>query len=386
MIVYLRPVYAAFAVAAMSAILPVTAQDVAPDTPSELRVFKLDPENAPPVRGPLPTTDVVVKPAEKPAVTAAPVIEAAPVRIPAPKPAAAKQVTIKPVAVKPVAARPIVGTAATVASETAPVEALSDRRPELAPDGPLPNVAPPIAASETKPPIADMPWQWILAAIMLAMGAAIAFLLRRRRNIARGAQAMAKPVLEVEDRHKIAAAPAAPVAAPITARRPVLQLSFTPENARITLANLSIKGRLHIINTGTDAATAMHLNAAVISASTAQNEAIARYFAGSMPPGKELGSAKSGESIALEMDLTIPIADLQTFAAGDMQLLVPIMLARLSYQWGGAEGQGGRQQDEAQLSCLIGRESTPPKTKMGALRLDLGPRNFASLGQRPVFG
>jgi hypothetical protein len=34
---------------------------------------------------------------------------------------------------------------------------------------------------------------------------------------------------------------------------------------------------------------------------------------------------------------------------------------------------------------MVGREANPPQPKMGPFRLDLGPRRFASLGQRPLF-
>jgi hypothetical protein len=56
------------------------------------------------------------------------------------------------------------------------------------------------------------------------------------------------------------------------------------------------------------------------------------------------------------------------------------MLANIEYEW----GEGGH--DVAKLACLIGREANPPKPKMAPLRLDLGPRSFTPLGQRPVFG
>ncbi len=409
----LRPVYVAFTLTAVSASVPGTAQDVAPETPSELRDFKLDPEKAPPVWQPLPTTEPVAKPVVKPAVTAAPIGEVPPVRIPA-----ARAQSVKPALAKAAIPRSR-GAGPQAEAKSMPSPAVKNTEPVrvLTPD-PVPIGANELAANKgipatqavpnstdgeaisavPAPPFAaaTLPWQWILAALMLAMGAAVTFLVHRRKAT-HDIRNIMDPVKVTDDgRHinapdmisELTSIPkfaSAPFGAAISAIRPKLEIRFVPEKASISVANLTIKGRLHIVNSGADSADAMRLNAAVISASNGQAAAISRYFAGAMPPGKELGAAKPGEQIALEMDLMIPIADLQTFVAGDQKLLVPIILARLSYQWGDATQQDlGLQRDEAQLSCLIGRESAPPKPKMGALRLDLGPRNFVSLGQRPV--
>jgi hypothetical protein len=47
------------------------------------------------------------------------------------------------------------------------------------------------------------------------------------------------------------------------------------------------------------------------------------------------------------------------------------------YEWG--EGRTG----QTSMSYLVGREPETPSTKMGAFRLDLGPRVYRSVGQRP---
>ncbi len=166
----------------------------------------------------------------------------------------------------------------------------------------------------------------------------------------------------------------------VTPKRPILDISFVPVKASISLANLSIKGQLRVVNSGDGDADNLRLNAAIITASNRQNEAISAYFSGAAERGNVLGAVKIGERISLDLDLVIPISELQTFGFGEQKLLVPIILSRISYHWGQAD------RDEAQFSCVIGRESSPPKPKMGPLRLDLGPRSFAPLGQRPVFG
>ena len=367
-----------------AAIAPARAQDVAPDTPAELRDFKLNPEKAPPVQQPLPTTEPVSKPVPttQPAVVTVPAVRAVQERVTAPRPPAARPQPAKASAVPsrpsapPIIAKPAAERQRDVIS-VAPAET-DDRAPV---QSPAPEIAPPSAAPAT-PSNSTFPWQYILVALLVAAGLAIAWLLKRRRAIARVQPAITQPIEEAAHDHHIANSdpPAKLAAVPAASNRPKLEVSFIPERASISLKNLTINGRLHIANNGESDAAELRLNAAVISASKGQEEAISSYFASPWTHGKDLGSAKVGEQIALEMDLMIPIADLQTFAMGAQQLLVPIILARVAYQW-----DEGDQNGEAQLSWLIGREASPPKPKMGALRLDLGPRSFGSLGQRPLF-
>ncbi len=388
--------YASLRVAlAVFAAAPAAAQDVAPGTPAELRDFKLNPEKAPPVRQPLPTTEPLVRPptnAKSSAIVPS-AIEASPRAAPLPRvPAARKQpdvrkqitkpnmpkrgiapaVTAKPVAVKP-----------PVPVQALPVVRDDNDKAELdrAPTPPLENTAPALSPS----PALSPPWPYILAALLAAAALAMRLIFARRfrrpLRLRRRDLARAPDWTKPDSVTPVASPPVpAPVTAPIPVPRPKLEINFAPENARISLTNLTIKGQLLIVNAGAADAAAMRLNAAVISASKDQAEAAAAYFVKPMPHGKLLGAAKIGEQIALEMDLMVPIADLQTFVMGKQQLLVPIILVRLAYHW-----DDDRHNDEVQLSCLIGRESIPAKPKMGAIRLDLGPRSFGSLGQRPLF-
>ena len=372
-----------------AAIAPARAQDVAPDTPAELRDFKLNPEKAPPVRQPLPTTEPVSNPAttSQPPVVAVPSVRAVQERASAPRLPATRPQPAKPSAAPSRALAPLIVERPEAERQPdvfspAPAEA-DDRIPTQSPaEGPsAPEITTPVAAPAT-PSNSTFPWQYILAALLVAAGLTIAWLLIRRRAIARVQPPITQPIEDAAHDHHIAIPdpPAKLAAVPAAPNRPKLEVSFIPERASISLKNLTINGRLHIANNGEGDAAELRLNAAVISASKGQEEAISSYFTSPWTHGKDLGSAKVGEQIALEMDLMIPIADLQTFAMGTQQLLVPIILARVAYQW-----DEGAQNDEAQLSCLIGREASPPKPKMGALRLDLGPRSFGSLGQRPLF-
>ncbi len=415
MIVSLRPFLAATVLAPvlLATAGSALAQDVAPDTPKELKDFKLNPENAPPVRQPLPTTEPVVKApvmnapaAEVPAVRVPPV-QPAKVNPTPSKPAPAKPAPTEPAAVTPRKVAPVVAATPAFERNSDAADAASVAAPQVTDDAAVQGeliaeqpILPETSLPGTPPAIADvlppadaapastLPWSYILAAFFVVLGLAVAAMIKRRRkgSDADETETMFEQIEDPADRHHIVmpntAAPPDKAALPANTNRPKLEISFAPETASVSLANLTIKGRLRIINSGTVNAAAMQLNAVVISASEGQNDAISRFFNSPLLLGKDLGVAKVGEQIALEMDLMIPIADLQTFIMGKQKLLVPIIMARVEYYW----GDGAQQHDEAQLSCLIGREASPPKPKMGPLRLDLGPRSFASLGQRPVFG
>ena len=163
--------------------------------------------------------------------------------------------------------------------------------------------------------------------------------------------------------------------------RPQLEVGFVPLKAMISLANLTITGELRIINAGNAPAKSLIVRAAIISASAAQNDEITAFHNDKSRAGEELGEAATGERLATEIELKIPLHELISYPMKDRRLFVPIMLANIVYIWG-EDGES----DEARLSCLIGREATPAASKMAPFWLDLGPRSIASLGQRPLFG
>jgi hypothetical protein len=160
---------------------------------------------------------------------------------------------------------------------------------------------------------------------------------------------------------------------------PILESSFAPLRATISIANLTIKGALKLTNIGDIPAETISLRTRIISASEEHEQQVSAFHADQNSHTDNLGDAAVGETIDMEIDLTIPLRELKTYALKERKLFVPIVLINLEYG-----PVGARQQ--LRLSCLIGREATPPTPKMAPLRLDLGPRSFAPLGQRALFG
>jgi hypothetical protein len=154
---------------------------------------------------------------------------------------------------------------------------------------------------------------------------------------------------------------------------------FTPEKATISFTTLTVKGQLQIANDGTSPAKNLELRAVLLSASGRQQEAMRSFFVDHATiAANPLGEAKPGERLALSLELSVSLGDMQAFSMGDWRLLVPILVANLGYT--DVDGE----KNEVRLACMIGREAKPPKPKLGPLRLDQGPRSFGHLGQRPV--
>jgi hypothetical protein len=374
----------------------LSAQEAIPNTPQELKDFRLDKKSEPPkeaapviivpeVKTPVKTgVEPTFEPSQRPTIKP-PAIRSSK-KAPAP-------VTIPPVTAPPITA-PIVETPAPT-----PDGAIAPSVPKTSPVAKTPS-----SGEATGFDFASLPWWWIASGLAVA-----AFLLlglgtlraKRKRVQAQiyeedNAPHLTPPitpqsVLIPEDApartaYETIPPPASPEPEPakkvrIDTERPLLNVSFVPTKATVSVANLTITGQLRIINQGKNSTESMRLRAILISASEIQNDVIAAFHNDKdVHFTEDVGEIHGAERIAMEIELSIPLAELRSYPLGDQRLFVPIMLANIDYTW----GKNGH--DEAKLACLIGREATPPKPKMGPLRLDLGPRSFAPLGQRPVFG
>lgn len=211
------------------------------------------------------------------------------------------------------------------------------------------------------------------------------------------AAAMVKPDPEpkIEIEPKIIEAIPARVAttAPIAMPEPVtsiasttseIKLAFVPERIVISFNSLSLYGDLELHNTGTKPAHNVKLYTGLITANADQNAEMAAFHAGEAGVDPDdLDNMAAGEKIALSLSLALPLSEIQSYILGDQQLTVPIMLARVSHM-ADASNHGKAGEHVQTLSCIIGREAVPPQPKMGPLRLDMGPRSYASLGQRAI--
>lgn len=362
------------------------AQDAVPETPPELRDFRLDqprPEAQPQTE---PATQPTPQPVTSPAVRTVPettpeqAVPSAQARQTAPRAAASQPSRNNAPAPETEPAQN------PAAEETAPVSpAATPVDPEI--DTPLA----PTASTEPAPSSWNLNLLFGVAAGVLAIfGLAVVALRRRRRHtgdvedygVAEAAVPQ-MPSTDPVDTPKPAPSPASPPAklpALAEAKSADVSITFIPEKATISFTNLTVQGQLQIANEGKVLAKDMQLRAVLLSASSQQQLAIDTFFSDpTQIAPNALGEAKPGERLGLSLELSVPLSEMQTFPLGDQRLLVPILVASLSYAGDNDETSA------AHLACMIGREAQPPKPKMGPLRLDKGPRSFAPLGQRPVY-
>lgn len=339
------------------------AQDAIPETPPELRDFRLDPERSQPQPEPQPVTP-------PPVVSTVPEERAEPVA-----PVRTQQTRRQPAATEPV------GIAEQAPVEQSEPETTAPTFEQTEPVA-LPEAAP--IATDTQPePVSNYGLIGGIAGTVLLglIGLWLAYRRRRRRaELAYDEPAIAPP-LPAPVR-----APARPlVAKPIIANQPEprkstdMALAFVPEKATVSFTTLTVKGQLQIANDSAAMAQNMQFRAGLISASNDQHLAMEAFFADTTISANDLGEAKPGEKLAMSIELTVPLTEMQSFPLGDQRLLVPIMVAELAYK---AEDGFDRQ---VRIASMLGREARPPQPKMGPLRLDQGPRSFAPLGQRPLY-
>ncbi len=369
---------------------PALAQDAVPETPPELRDFRLDQprDQTPPQPAPQQTAP------QEPSVT--PPESRTPPETARPAPGPVRQRPQEATQQSP-------DTASSRTDVPAPDQQVA---PAIEPEATtVPSIGPQPDPDQAQiaPPVTENAIVWNLPLIagilvaLLVLGLLGYILQRRRRDNWQSVDADGSGKVATPDPSKnIPASPPEkllhePAPTPPTATAPVpaqksaqisgdVSILFVPERATISFTNLTVQGQLQIANQGKSPARDMQLRAVLVSASSEQQRAIDSFFAdpAQIAPNA-LGEAKPGERLGLSLELSVPLSEMQTFPVGEQLLLVPILVASLSY------AQDNGEKFTANLACMIGREAQPPKPKMGPLRIDKGPRSFAPLGQRPVY-
>lgn len=386
----------------MLCVTPISAQEVLPEAPTELEGFRLD--NPPPEPGPAairPTTEPTEarpaeeSPATKPATTAQPRTNKAP-QVPASSP-------------NRNSAESSATESATSANEPRTDESqagspLSASRGKLEP-APIQSdsaaTVPKNQGEAAVPPTGDNEPNlslWLILVGLAALFAVGLFLFLRRKkekpsarqNVLGDMQTSAvelkadiliedDPYFGLVDATKSSSEPLA-VSQQKPMARPELDMRFVPDRAVLGMVNLTIKGELRIVNHGKAVARNLRLRTAAICANADQGALIAAF--NNDEPGPEpdfIDNIRKGERISIAIEVSLPRTEIDSYIFEGRQICVPIIMADLVYS-----GMDAGSRDRVQIAAMIGREANPPTTKMGPLRIDLGPRSFDMLGQRPV--
>lgn len=262
---------------------------------------------------------------------------------------------------------------------------------------PAPTSPPPAAPSFAPAPEGSLApehsllvWPWILA--LIALGAGCALLLWRKRShrlaLAGG------PQLDLFAAPEPAPAPAPPRPAPpprapepiapptprgivSTSLRPQLEVDVRPQRCIVTEEAVTIEFELDLHNAGNAPARAVHLAAALINASDAQDRELAEFFAREAGPGERIDAIQPLKGLSFPTQLAVPIGQVRVLEISGRRVFVPLLAINVHYEWGGKVGR-------TSVSYMVGREG---KTgKLAPFRLDLGPRIFRGLGARLLPG
>ncbi len=333
--------------------LPPPVQDNSAIGPPQLRDFRLQPQRRI-VAQPQPNTPPVVLRPPPPAGV---------------QPRAAPQTTPSlPAPQAPVATRPT-PTPPAAAPSTAPLS-----ETPVAP-------APPIAAPVAPPPASDAsPFSsyWPLAvplALLALLGLALFRGRRRREAVAYAEAPAAQPVTAPPP-----VQPPAPAPAPRTtpAPRPWLELEFKTERATFTATEAVVEFELAVLNNGDSAARNLRIDVKMFNAGREQDREIGSFFrtAGRQSTRLNLPGLAAKSTGVIPAQVAMPVDEMRAVQLEDRMLFVPVVAVNILYEWG--EGLMG----QTSKSYVIGRELQQPSEKMGAFRVDQGPRIWRTVGQR----
>jgi hypothetical protein len=382
--------------------------------PAEIRDFSLPGNQPPPEREPEPR----VGPATPPRLE--------PVEIPAPAAPTTAQPQPAPAEQRPVPARPAERPRAQASAPAEPAlrqeerlpvpsdvqDALSPPQTVEVPANAVPetfDVAPAPERAPVTPPVGTpaeeegFNWLWALLAALAGLAVLVA-VLRSRKRAAEPEEiyvpvAEPAPVLEPVPAPVPEAAPApvavTPAAAPPVPQpapqpeaapsghvglvmRPWLELHFKPARATATDGGASVQYEAVIRNVGNAPARNVRLAARMFNAGPQLDAEVAHFYGLDIesPDGQPLTILPRSE-VALTSVVSMPREEMREYKVEGRSLFIPTIAFNLLYEWG--RGKLG----QTSSAHVIGREPENPSAKMGPFRLDLGPRVYRQVGQRP---
>ncbi|PSJ42888.1 hypothetical protein [Allosphingosinicella deserti] len=374
------------------------AQDQAPTTvgPPALKDFQLQGERTtpgqserPPVAGPeiTPAPAIPTVQLPRPTTTAPapqrPTAATPPSVAPAPEGQPAARTPTRPTE-RPAPSAPQSQAAPSAGAVPEPAPSATLPQPGPAPAAPAPVPVPadptsPAAPAAAAPSSGGNDWGWLWLAVPAAIGLIAFFALGRRRRQVR--------VRDTEIDYRTTAAetprsvpprakPAAPAAPPVPRAR--LEIEFRADRAAATDTEARVHFDMVLRNVGDIEARNIRIDSRMFNAS-GESE-IDGFLKGAIHEhsGSPHVTIEPGNTLELASMLSLPKSEVREIELQGRRVFVPVVAINVAYDW--ADGGKGR----TSRSWLVGREAEQPSAKMGAFRLDLGPRIYRSVGQRPM--
>ena len=368
----------ALVVAALFSYTPVTAQDAGQTSSGELKDFRLD-SPAPKVKEPesAPNQDAPSaqvqdqKPAQQgPAQQSSVIKRDSAQKIPARRAEPRRSI-------QPLQDEATEEAAAPPSSLLPPSSALPDATAETA-------AAAEPAATQAKPAFDYLQYWPLLAMALAGLLGLVLFLLWKRRGAAEDVSeeeplAVAAQLEPEEIEPPIAPQPQPnpqPVRESATAPES-LTAQFTPENARLSVANLTITGRLHLQYLGDVPLESLRLRTLMISACDGQKETINSFHSDpQMGQVNSLNAVSPGEEIKMTLELQLPRDALQAFDWRERRFVAPIILIHID--------NDKQAIAPVRITSLVGQEGEPGAARLRPIPVDRGPKLFGALQFRPI--
>jgi hypothetical protein len=321
----------------------------------------------PTITAPPPTTTNSTQP--RPAQTR-------PAPAPAQRPAAE---TRRPVAPPPAATQPVQPTTTQPAPITAPVQNAAPAPTQPAPEQPKgePEAAP-VPVNEIG---GGFPWYYLVPVALFALLIAAFLRQRRRSRMIHEAAAFAEEERSAERAAKEAVL-AQPKPEPVQGPRPWLELELKAERLSSTDAESLVQFELEITNTGPAPARNLRIDVKMFNAGEQQDQEIGAFFgtAGRESTKCNLPGIRAGQTGQIKGEVAMSREEMRAVVLDNRYLFIPVIAVNALYDYG--DGQTG----QTSKSYVVGRELEQPagekSEKMGAFRVDQGPRVWRAVGQR----
>lgn len=216
------------------------------------------------------------------------------------------------------------------------------------------------------------PWYYGIPVALLAL-LILAFVRQRRR----GRDIHEAAATAEEER----AAKAVETARPEPQPRPWLELELKAERLSSTNAESLVQFELEITNTGPVPARNLRIDVKMFNAGEQQDQEIGAFFktAGRESTKCNLPGIRAGQTGAIRGEVAMAREDMRAVILDNRYLFIPVIAVNALYDYG--DGQTG----QTSKSYVVGREleqAGEKSEKMGAFRVDQGPRIWRSVGQR----
>lgn len=336
------------------------AQESGTVGPPVLKDFQLPGERTTPPAEPAPQPKAEPQPKAQPKAAPRPAEERPQAETPRRDPAPQRPAPEPAPSAEAPAESPTPATKAPAAQAPAPAPALP------VPAAPAPQAASPAATAPPAQQDSSLSGLWLL--VPAALGLVAFFALGRRRP-------RPKPV-EKPRRAPAAAAPPAPPPAPPKLRA-IVEVEFLPERAAATATEAVVQFEFVLRNMGEAVARNIRIDARLFNAS--ENKEAAEFLKGAIHElsGSPHVTIAAGGELRLPMAISLPNDQVREIIVQGRRLFVPLLASNFAWDW-----EGGT--DRKSFSWIVGREPATPTAKMGGFRLDLGPRIYRQVAQRPM--